>query len=175
MGLSPKGENNGLIYVTEGIGNDLSIQEHLNNEVRCSMSPMNFLKLPYQNNKRYVFIFDNDDNKQKQNGRPSTLDNIIKQLREYEGIKKYGQNYAYDNSLKGENPTQESGRSCLDPRIRGNDINEEENNSEESGENNRKESGNKYYFFYLKSPIPGQDVNDLLRENKLPSIFLRPM
>jgi hypothetical protein len=58
--LSPKGDNNGFIYVTEGIENGLSLQEHINNEVWCSLSINNFLKLPYESNKRYIFVFDND-------------------------------------------------------------------------------------------------------------------
>jgi hypothetical protein len=36
--LKSRGKNNGIIYITEGIENGLSIQEYINNEVWCSLS-----------------------------------------------------------------------------------------------------------------------------------------
>jgi P4 family phage/plasmid primase-like protien len=62
--LQAKGSNNGFIYVTEGIENGLSLQEHINNEVWCSLSIVNIPTLPFDDNKVYIIVFDNDLNKE---------------------------------------------------------------------------------------------------------------
>jgi hypothetical protein len=61
--LQPKGKNNGFIYITEGVENGLSLQEYINNEVWCSLSIVNIPTLPFENDKIYIIVFDNDLNK----------------------------------------------------------------------------------------------------------------
>ena len=55
--LSPNGENNGYIYITEGIENGLSLQEHINNEVWCALTITNLPSLPFEDNKRYMYLY----------------------------------------------------------------------------------------------------------------------
>lgn len=61
--LEEKGDNNGYIYITEGVENGLSLQQYINNEVWCALSIVNIPNLPFEDNKIYVFVFDNDLNK----------------------------------------------------------------------------------------------------------------
>ena len=78
--LSEKGDNNGYIYVTEGVENGLSIQEVVNNEVWCALSIVNIPTLPFENNKVYIFVFDNDYNKTKQTKSSENLKENLKKL-----------------------------------------------------------------------------------------------
>jgi hypothetical protein len=135
--LAPKGENDGFIYVTEGIENGLSIQEHINNEVWCSLSIVNILTLPFERNKKYIFVFDNDDSKPKKDGKKSTLEDTIEKLGKYKRQKRqYNKN---------------------------NNNNSDNNNSDNNNDNNREH----YYFFYLKPSVASEDANDLHKQGKL--------
>jgi hypothetical protein len=58
--------------VTEGVENGLSLQEYISNEVWCSLSIVNIPALPFEDNKIYVIVFDNDLNK------PNGKDNLIR-------------------------------------------------------------------------------------------------
>ena len=79
--LSPKGENNGYIYITEGVENGLSLQEHINNEVWCCLSIVNMPNLPFEDDKIYIFVFDNDAGKIKRTAYSSNLEENIKNLK----------------------------------------------------------------------------------------------
>jgi P4 family phage/plasmid primase-like protien len=77
--LSPKGENNGWIYCTEGVENGLSIQEHLNNEVWCALSIVNIPNLPFEDDRVYVIVFDNDNkNGVVSDGYKQAVDKILR-------------------------------------------------------------------------------------------------
>ncbi|MDR0423794.1 MAG: hypothetical protein LBH46_04390 [Rickettsiales bacterium] len=73
--LPPKGKNNSIIFVTEGLENALSIQENYNNEIWCSLSKVNLASLPYDPKRIYCFYLDNDNKQGLKNYDP--MDDII--------------------------------------------------------------------------------------------------
>ena len=161
--LTPKGKNNGYIFITEGIENGLSIQEHINNEVWCALSISNIATLPFEDNKIYIFIFDNDYGK-------IHLQKYSEDIR----VKLEQLNINYNIKLITEQDNNKEGT--------------EENNivkylEYDIGEYNHKTLLNKLknldnkHFFYLipdKNKYKGYDSNDLLKENKLKELLEQP-
>ncbi len=140
--LSEKGDNNGYIYITEGIENGLSIQEHINNEVWCALSIVNIPTLPFENNKVYVFVLDNDYKKETKTKANETLKEKLKTL---------DINYTLDDE---DNIIYNVGEFNLKTTL-----------------HKLKQLKNKH-FFYLIPEQKGYDANDLLKENKLKELLL---
>lgn len=141
--MSGKGDNNGYIYITEGIENGLSIQEHINNEVWCALSIVNIPTLPFENNKVYVFVLDNDYSKETKVKVNETLKDKLKSL---------DINYTLDND---NNIIYNIGEFNLKTTL-----------------HKLKQLKNKH-FFYLIPKEDGYDANDLLKEKILDGRLLR--
>jgi P4 family phage/plasmid primase-like protien len=112
-----------FIYVTEGIENGLSLQEHIDNEVWCSLSIQNFIRLPYEKNKRYIFVFDNDDKPKKNN---NNQNNNLRNNNQ-------NNNQNNNNQNNGDKPKEDVSYSIIENNnIENNNISKEETEEEES-------------------------------------------
>jgi hypothetical protein len=85
--LQPRGKNNGFIYVTEGVENGLSLQEYINNEVWCSLSLVNIPTLPFEDDKVYIIVFDNDLNKIDKDGNKIGVQNLERKINKLAQLK----------------------------------------------------------------------------------------
>jgi P4 family phage/plasmid primase-like protien len=133
--LRPKGNNNGHIYVTEGVENGLSLQEHLNNEVWCSLSIANIPTLPFDNDRVYIIVFDNDFGKRKEKDYSKSFQQKLDELEVKYEINPRDSKIHYDE-----------GELHLRDKI-----------LKLSKLNNK-------HIFYLLSSENGKDANDLLNE-----------
>lgn len=140
--LEAKGDNNGYIYITEGIENGLSIQEVINNEVWCTLSIVNIPKIPFDNDKIYILVFDNDYNKTK-----TDLYSTEKEI----NLRKLEVKYTIETNLKDNKKylVYNSGEYHLKYYV-----------------NELKQLKQKHIFYIIPQEA-GYDANDLLKENKL--------
>ncbi len=140
--LEAKGDNNGYIYITEGIENGLSLQEVINNEVWCTLSIVNIPKIPFDNDKVYILVFDNDYNKTK-----TDLYSTEKET----NLRKLEVKYTIETNLKDNKKylVYNSGEYHLKYYV-----------------NELKQLKQKHIFYIIPNEA-GYDANDLLKENKL--------
>ena len=78
--LTEKGDNNGYIYITEGVENGLSLQEYINNEVWCALSIVNIPNLPFDKDKIYIIVLDNDFGKEHKTAKTEYIVDNLKRL-----------------------------------------------------------------------------------------------
>jgi P4 family phage/plasmid primase-like protien len=146
--LIPRGNNNGYIYITEGVENGLSLQEYINNEVWCSLSIVNIPTLPFENNKAYVIVFDNDFNKWNE---INYSENLVQELDKFNV--KYEINYA-DN-------TNNSNANNADNKTK---IKYDHGKLNFLKYREKLSLLNDKHIFYLLPSEDGKDANDLLLE-----------